>query len=192
VTHPLVSAPDGLPDPNGPAFLTDRVVADHAPLPCYGDAVWPLAALEGNPAAQPKRVFWNSYPESLREQFRLLAWLLINRPLPERFVAERGSAWRIRVSSVGVYQTHLYWRCLARWLHEHGAQSLTACTAQVFTDFINRPARPLGRVEAQQPRTGGLPPARSCPRGERHRAAGTGHHGPVADLGTAHGRRLLR
>ncbi|MFD5341202.1 integrase [Streptomyces hawaiiensis] len=149
MTHPLVPAPDGLPDPNGPAFLTDRVVADHAPLPRYGDAVWPLAALEGDPAAQPKRVFWNSYPESLREQFRLLVWLLINRPLPERFVAERGSAWRIRVSSVGVYQTHLYWRCLARWLYEHGAQSLTACTAQVFTDFINRPARPRGRVEAQ-------------------------------------------
>ncbi|MEV2255940.1 integrase [Streptomyces sp. NPDC050147] len=149
MTYPLVLAPGGLPGPPGPAFLPDRVVADHTPLPRYGDAIWPLAALEGNPAVQPKRLFWNSYPAPLREQFRLLAWLLINRPLPERFVAERGAAWRTRLSSVGVYQTHLCWRRLAHWLHENGVHGLASCTAQVFTDFLNRPARPRGRVEAQ-------------------------------------------
>ncbi|RSN53992.1 integrase [Streptomyces sp. WAC 04229] len=150
MTHPAAGLPAVLPGPGSPAFLPERIVAaHHGPPPRYADAVWSLAALEGNPSSNPVRIFWNTYPAPLREQFRLLAWSLINRELPGHFIAARSAAWRTRVSSTAIYQTHLTWRHLARWLHAHGACGLAACTPQVFTDFINRSDQPRSRVEVQ-------------------------------------------
>jgi hypothetical protein len=132
------------------AIELDRVAASwRGPLPRYGDPIWLLTPLDDNPAGRAHRIVWDGYPVVLREEFRLLVWLLINRRLPDAFLAGRAPSWRSRPSYAGIYHTHLAWLRLAKWLARRGTTTLRACQADVFDTYFDDAIRPRGLDRTQ-------------------------------------------
>ncbi|MCX5343681.1 integrase [Streptomyces atratus] len=102
---------------------------------CYGDDAWSLDPINANPSTERARVLWEPFPASMREEFRYLAWLMINVPLPDIFLEARPPSMRTRQSSSTTYRSVLQWRRFAIWLDKHGVTSLTACTDEHFRDY---------------------------------------------------------
>ena len=119
----LVIDPSTMPD--------DR----HHLIPRFADLVWPVTFTSSNPSAAELRLHWATFPDRLREQFRLAAWALLNFPVPDRALALRGAAMRPRLSTLRLYQTVTNWRTFAAWLDGRGITGLAQASAQVLTDY---------------------------------------------------------
>ncbi|WP_330452233.1 MULTISPECIES: integrase [unclassified Streptomyces] len=125
-----------LPRHDDPAIASEWVVTGYTgPIACYGASVWSLAPLSDNPSASRESIHWEVFPADTREEFRLLAWSLINGTLPRSFLRQRSPGWRARVCGGKVYATLWWWRTLARWLDQQGITTLAATSPGLFADF---------------------------------------------------------
>ncbi len=125
-----------LPAPASP------IVAPHLASPLhthfngrYGDPVWPLAPLTGNPSTRKPSIYWEHWPAAFRDEMRLAAWNLINGQLRPTFLRGHSRRMRSRPSLTEVDGTLAQWRQLARWLEERGIRSLAGCDAGVLDDY---------------------------------------------------------
>jgi hypothetical protein len=107
----------------------------HHLIPRFADPVWPVTFTSSNPSAAELRLHWATFPDGLREQFRLAAWALLNFPVPDRALALRGAAMRPRLSTLRLYQTVANWRTFATWLDGRGITGLAQASTQVLTDY---------------------------------------------------------
>ena len=107
----------------------------HHLIPRFADPVWPVTFTSRNPSAAELRLHWATFPDRLREQFRLAAWALLNFPVPDRALALRGAAMRPRLSTLRLYQTVTNWRTFATWLDAQGITGLAQASTQVLTDY---------------------------------------------------------
>ena len=107
----------------------------HHLIPGFADPVWPVTFTSSNPSAAELRLHWATFPDRLREQFRLAAWALLNFPVPDRALALRGAAMRPRLSTLRLYQTVTNWRTFATWLDGRGITGLAQASTQVLTDY---------------------------------------------------------
>ncbi|CAM5310243.1 integrase [Streptomyces abikoensis] len=125
-----------LPGPATPLFGPHLITADYdGPVVRYGDDVWPLAPLIENPSTKKVTVYLRAFPESLREEFRLIGWTLINGELPASFCRERARAWRSRISPEVMGQTIWHWSKFAWWLDQRGITTLSSCDDGVWEDY---------------------------------------------------------
>ncbi|MGW2858252.1 integrase [Streptomyces sp. NPDC001205] len=100
----------------------------------YGDAVWRLDPLTDNPSAFGESIWWEHFPAQLREEFRLIAWTMVNETLPNLFLRERARGWRSRVSVPRLSAAVLTWRGLADWLQERSITTLADLTPRLLAD----------------------------------------------------------
>jgi hypothetical protein len=69
------------PAADEPVFDPSLVREEIAALaPCYGDPIWHFHVISQNPSATGDAMRWKRFPETLREQFRHVAWVLVNFP----------------------------------------------------------------------------------------------------------------
>lgn len=136
-TVPARQAPIQLPEPDTPTIAVDLIQGDNtAPVAAYAESAWPLAALIDNPSTTRHSVDWNTFPSGqLRTELRLLAWLMINGSLPQRFLIDRSVSWRPRVSASVISTTLGHWRQLSQWLAARGITTLADCTDDVLISY---------------------------------------------------------
>ncbi|MEV0259004.1 integrase [Streptomyces sp. NPDC050732] len=91
--------------------------------------------LTDNPSAFGHSICWEPFPAQLREEFRLIAWTMVNETLPNLFLQERARGWRSRISVPRMATTVQVWRALADWLQERSITTLAALTPQLLADF---------------------------------------------------------
>ncbi|MEU9305220.1 integrase [Streptomyces sp. NPDC048269] len=124
------------PGPDTPVFAPHLIADGYTgPVVRYGDNVWPMAPMNGNPSADVGAIYWDAFPAGLREEFRLIAWTLINGELTASFLRERPASWRTRTSAPIVYQTAWNWRRLAIWMHAQGLGSLRSCDSKTLDQY---------------------------------------------------------
>ncbi|MFD8440475.1 integrase [Streptomyces microflavus] len=111
-----------------------RVAGHTGPVASYGDPIWPLDPLVANPSATRKRIDWAGFPTRTREELRLVAWVMINEPLPSAFLVGR-PAWHSRVSAPMLYAAVMEWRHFAIWLEARGATTLAGCPEVSLADY---------------------------------------------------------
>ncbi|MGW6055384.1 hypothetical protein [Streptomyces sp. NPDC055189] len=78
-----LAAAQSLPSPDltTPVILPGvRIAGYNRPVAAFGDRLWPLDPLVANPSATRKRIDWASFPPRTREERRLVAWVMINKP----------------------------------------------------------------------------------------------------------------
>ncbi|MFE9367874.1 integrase [Streptomyces sp. NPDC006978] len=127
---------DFLPGPDAAVFAPHLIVEGYTgPAVRYSDSVWPMAPMNGNPSADVGAIYWDAFPAGLREEFRLIAWTLINGELTAGFLRERPASWRTRTSAPIVYQTAWNWRRLAIWMHGQGLESLRWCNSKTLEEY---------------------------------------------------------
>jgi integrase len=125
-----------LPAPASPIVAPHLASPLHAHLNGrYGDPVWPLAPLTGNPSTRKPSIYWEHWPAAFRGEMRLAAWNLINGQLRPTFLRGHTRRMRSRPSMTEVDGTLAQWRRLARWLEERGIRSLAGCDAGVLDDY---------------------------------------------------------
>ena len=128
-----------LPAPASPVVAPHLASPLHAHLNGrYGDPVWPLAPLTGNPSTRKPSIYWEHWPAAFRGEMRLAAWNLINGQLRPTFLRGHSRRMRGRPSMTEVNGTLAQWRQLARWLEERGIRSLAGCDAGVLDDYGQR------------------------------------------------------
>ena len=114
-----------LPAPASPVVAPHLASPLHAHLDGrYGDLVWPLAPLTGNPSTRKPSIYWEHWPAAFRDEMRLAAWNLINGQLRPTFLRGHSRRMRSRPSMTEVNGTLAQWRQLARWLEERGRVQL--------------------------------------------------------------------
>lgn len=126
-----------------PVPASDDLVIDPATIPenrrhlipRFADPIWPITFTSDNPSVSEVRLHWSTFPAELREQFRLAAWALLNFPLPDRVLAQRGPAMRSRLSTLRLYHTVTDWRTFATWLDGRGITELAQVRTPVLTDY---------------------------------------------------------
>ncbi|MFI1522811.1 integrase [Kitasatospora cineracea] len=137
----MTTAPDRFhlphPHPATPVVPDHLITPVHAHLNSrYAEAVWSLAPLVANPSEDLRSVDWEElFPAATREEFRLLAWSLINGELRPTFVKQRNVKMRTRLSSGAVRETIEHWKHFALWLDGRGIRSLGRCTQQDLHDY---------------------------------------------------------
>ncbi|MFI5966668.1 integrase [Streptomyces asoensis] len=132
-----LARPSRLPQPGDPAIGSEWVVAGYTgPIAAYAASDWPLAPLVDNPSATRQIIHWSKFPAGMREEFRLLAWTMINDGLSNGFLHGRGAGWRSRMGASAVYATVLRWRRLAVWLHQRGLTTLAGITPQLLEEHV--------------------------------------------------------
>ncbi|MFG2631419.1 hypothetical protein [Streptomyces sp. NPDC048473] len=152
MTIPSASLPT-LPGRHTQAIAPSLVVSGYAgSVATYGAPVWPLDPLSANPSADRKQLYWDRFPADSREEFRLLAWVMINNPLPDWFLVG-WPAWHSRLSATMLYGAVLEWRTFATWLHSRGVASLAACPETAFGEYARHAAERLGASRATVTRT---------------------------------------
>ncbi|MFF7019915.1 integrase [Streptomyces klenkii] len=125
-----------LPGRDTPLFAPHLVVAGYTgPVIRYGDDSWPMAPLIENPSATRGTVHWHTFPETLRAEFRLIGWAVINGELPASFCRDRGTAWRSRTSPQMLGMTIWHWSKFAWWLDQRGLTSLVSCDSEVLEEY---------------------------------------------------------
>ncbi|MFG2488014.1 integrase [Streptomyces virginiae] len=137
-----------LPGRHTPVIASSLVVSGYTgPVAAYGDMVWPLDPLSANPSADRKKLYWDRFPAGHRQEFRLLAWTMINNPLPDWFLVGR-PAWHSRLSATTLHSAVLHWRNFATWLHSRGTAGLGACAEAVFGAYARHVAARPGASRA--------------------------------------------
>lgn len=138
----MTTAPDfdpyllPLPTPGSPVVAPHLASSLHAHLNGrYGDPVWPLAPLTGNPSARKPGIDWEQWPAAFNDEMRLAAWNLINGQLRPTFLRGHSRGMRGRPGMGEIHSTAMQWRQLARWLEERGIRSLAGCDAGVLHDY---------------------------------------------------------
>lgn len=127
-----------LPDPDSPAFDAALVSPTNtAPIPRFGDASWPLAALTDNPSTERQTIHWARMEHDFREELRYLGWLLLNEALPDSFLSGQNPAMRSRCGTEQNYQTIRKWAGFTSWLAEHASTTLANVTEQDLRDYSN-------------------------------------------------------
>jgi hypothetical protein len=137
----MTAAPDldpyllPLPVPGSPVIAPHLASSLHADLNGrYGDPVWSLAPLTGNPSTPKPKTDWERWPAAFRDQMRLAAWNLINGQLRPTF-RQTHPRMRSRPSMSLVDSTLMQWRQLARWLDERGITSLAGCDTAILDQY---------------------------------------------------------
>ncbi|MGW3957222.1 integrase [Streptomyces sp. NPDC004752] len=147
-----------IPAAGTPVIRKDLITDGYTgPVSLYADDAWSLDPVNANPSAQRSRILWRPFPALMREEFRYLAWLLINTDLPPVLLEGRHPATRTRISAVAAYRGVLQWRWFAVWLHQRGVTSLTQCTDEHFREYaVSLARKPRARRNAVCTKLGGL------------------------------------
>ncbi|MFJ2746360.1 integrase [Streptomyces sp. NPDC087440] len=133
-----------LPGWRTPVIAPSLVLAPGpVPISIYGDEVWSLAPLIANPSASRVAVDWTKFPDALREEMRLAAWMMINTALPASVLVGH-PAWHSRLGPHGIYDTVRRWQPFAHWLTAQGVAGLGACTTDTFTAYAGHLTRRSG------------------------------------------------
>ncbi|GAB3009916.1 hypothetical protein GCM10023080_090150 [Streptomyces pseudoechinosporeus] len=153
MTTSYTELPLVVPSPDSPSIDPLLVVAGYqGTVNRYGAPTWPMAPLIGNPSAPRETIHWMKFPDATREEFRLIAWHLVNRALPDTFLVGKVPSWRTRQSGPSIYGAVLAWGHFAHWLDKRGITSLDACTEEIFHDYgLHLSRRPgIGRSTVGQ------------------------------------------
>jgi hypothetical protein len=113
------------------------------PVSIYADEIWSLALLVANPSASRPSLDWGRFPEELRPQIQLAAWMMINTPLPSSVLVGHPT-WHSRLGPHGIYDTVLRWQRFAVWLHHQGIAGLEHVTEGVLVAWADHVARQPG------------------------------------------------
>ncbi|SIJ05582.1 phage integrase family protein [Mycobacteroides abscessus subsp. bolletii] len=121
----LIMDPATVPEPR-----RHRIVRYDAPS-------WPVSFISDGPSVAERCWHWVTFPEPLREQFRLAAWTMLNHPVPEPHLRpdrmrNRGRPMRTRLSGLRTFYVGTYWRLFAHWLDGQGV----TCLSEVSTDVL--------------------------------------------------------
>jgi hypothetical protein len=125
-----------LPSPASPVVAPHLAASLHTHLNSrYGDPVWQLAPLTGNPSTVKRKIDWDKWPTAYRDEMRLAVWNLINGQLRPTFLHGRGPGMRGRPGMAAIHITATRWRELAAWLSARGIRTLAGCDAGVLHDY---------------------------------------------------------
>jgi integrase len=136
VTTPLAHAGTRIaPRPSDLIINPSTVDANRrALIPHYGAESWLMTFASANPSIGTARIHWSTFPLTLREPFRLAAWVLLNFPVPDALLA-RKTRMRGHLSALRTHKTVLDWRAFATWLDERGTTELAAVTTEMLADY---------------------------------------------------------
>jgi integrase len=125
-----------LPTPASPVVAPHLATSLHAHLNSrYGDPVWQLAPLTGNPSTIRRRIDWGKWPDAFRDEMRLAVWNLINGQLRPTFLQGHGPGMRGRPGMAAIHITATRWRELAVWLGERRIRTLAGCDVGALHDY---------------------------------------------------------
>lgn len=143
----MSTLPAGLPAVpawNTPVVAASLVLAPGpVPLSIYADEVWSLAPLVANPSASRPSLDWARFPDTVRPQVRMAAWMMINNPLPMSVLAGH-PAWHARLGPHGIHDTVLRWQHFTAWLHLQDLPALHDVTGDVLAAYAGHQARQPG------------------------------------------------
>jgi integrase len=123
------------PRPSDPIIDPSIVDPDYrALIPRYAAESWLMTFASANPSIGTARIHWSAFPVSLREQFRLATWVLLNFPGPDALLA-RKTRMRGHLSALRTHKTVLDWRSFAIWLDERGVTELAAASTDMLADY---------------------------------------------------------
>ncbi|WP_222513801.1 integrase [Streptomyces sp. CBG9] len=135
-----------VPDWDTPVVAPSLVVAPGlVPVSIYADELWHLAPLVANPSASRPHLDWARFPEALRPQVRLAAWMMINTPLPASVLVGHPT-WHSRLGPHGIHDTVLRWQRFTVWLHHQGLAGLDQITDGVLVAWADHVARQPGAL----------------------------------------------
>ncbi|WP_426570573.1 integrase [Streptomyces canus] len=127
-----------MPAPDSPVVLSRWISTGNThPNSRYQDPVWSLGPLIDNPSTCLIAIRWKHCPAPLLGQVKLVVWTMINGQLRPTYLKTRGHGARPRTSGLDMRDTCYEWMRLARWLHERGIDSLTACTAKEWQAYAS-------------------------------------------------------
>jgi len=106
----------------------------------YDAPSWPVTFTSDAPSIADRTWHWSTFPQPLRDQFRLAAWTMLNHPVPEPHLRpermrRRGTPMRARLSELRTFYTVAYWRQFAHWLVGQGVTRLGDVTADTLADY---------------------------------------------------------
>ncbi|MFE1610372.1 hypothetical protein ACFW7P_16670 [Streptomyces albidoflavus] len=135
-----------VPDWDTPVVTPSLVVAPGlVPVSIYADELWHLAPLVANPSASRPHLDWARFPEVLRPQVQLAAWMMINTPLPASVLVGHPT-WHSRLGPHGIHDTVLRWQRFTIWLHHQGLTGLDQITDGVLVAWADHVARQPGAL----------------------------------------------
>ncbi|MFD6274680.1 hypothetical protein ACFWFI_03715 [Streptomyces sp. NPDC060209] len=133
-----------LPAWNTPVIAPSLVLAPGpVPVSIYADDLWHLAPLVANPSALRPHLDWARFPDALRPQVQLAAWLMINTPLPASVLVGH-PIWHSHLGPHGIHDTVLRWQRFTVWLHHQGLSELNQVTDGVWAAWADHLARQPG------------------------------------------------
>ncbi|MFF0474396.1 integrase [Streptomyces sp. NPDC004284] len=91
--------------------------------------------MNGNPGVTQNTIHMASFPEVLREEMRLLVWMLINTELSSVFLRGRSPSWRSQQGPEATSKTAGVWARLTDWLAERGITELSDCTSNLLGEY---------------------------------------------------------
>jgi hypothetical protein len=135
MTTPVTPAILPAPRASDPIVDPSTVQADRrALIPRYGAGSWLMTFASANPSIGTGRIHWSGFPVTLREQFRLAGWVLLNFPVPDTLLA-RKTRMRGHLSALRIHTTILNWRSFATWLDKQGVTELAAVSTELLADY---------------------------------------------------------
>lgn len=125
------------------AIEEHRVVNDEAPVPLYGDASWSLAALGVKPGVTVDTLHFRSartetgieYPQEVIETSRRVAYLFVNRRVPQATLARPNTQHMLWLSSHGVRRQVGVLRDLLMWGRGQGIEALADFTPEALDHY---------------------------------------------------------
>nr|WP_168504321.1 hypothetical protein [Streptomyces sp. S1D4-11]QIY93088.1 hypothetical protein HEP87_01210 [Streptomyces sp. S1D4-11] len=124
-------------------YVVGEPQAQQAAVSINADEVWSLAPLIANPSAARPGLDWARFPDAVRSQVQLAAWMMINTPLPASVLVGHPS-WHSRLGPTGIYHTVLRWQRFTVWLRQKGLGGLHAVTEDVLVSWAGHLARQPG------------------------------------------------
>ncbi|SDC65633.1 integrase [Actinokineospora iranica] len=104
-------------------------------LPRFGDDIWQLAFLIGKDTTTSSALRWDKFPAVFRDNFKRLAWAVINIDTPEAILARPGSTSRARLRGSSLTHTVKAWKAFAAWLITRRITRLSDVTASTLADY---------------------------------------------------------
>ncbi|WP_405469312.1 integrase [Streptomyces anulatus] len=102
----------------------------------FRDEVWSLGPLTDQPGASIQRIHWWNCPAPLRDELKVLGWVLINAERRPTVVHQRGRSTRHGV--IGLIKRFTEWTRFARWLHEQGVSRLSDITEDHWRAYAGK------------------------------------------------------
>lgn len=127
---------------DAPAIGQHRIVDPEAPIPLYGDTSWSFAALGRKPGVaiaavnfRRNQVTGVEYPSEVHDTTRRIAYLFVNRRLPQATLIRPGSTKMLWMTAEAIRGQVTVLRDLLMWGRERGIDALADFTLEALDHY---------------------------------------------------------